>query len=227
VSGTGHAIFVAVELVLLVLFAALALWFHAHQGPVVGDVGTELDVQHALLPHPALAGPIEAVSTLNFPVPSIVTLVVIAAIFLLLRRWLDVIVVPIAAGAESLATYVIGNWVRRPRPAGHGIRVLQHISSSFSFPSGHITYAVAVFGLFLFLTFQVRRAFHPALVWAIRLVLVVLILLMPVSRLLEGEHWPSDVLAGAIEGLFWLVLFAHLYLWARQRWPHLLARDER
>jgi len=54
-----------------------------------------------------------------------------------------------------------------------------------------------------------------------------LILLMPVSRILEAEHWPSDVLAGALDGLFWLIIFAHLYLWARARWPGLLARDER
>jgi undecaprenyl-diphosphatase len=194
---------------------------------LTGDVGTEVAIQHVLLPHQMLAAPIEAISTLNWPLPSAITLAVIVSGFLLLQRWLDAMTVSLAAGASSLATYEISRWVHRPRPIGHGVHPLQTITDTYSFPSGHVTYAVAVFGLFLFLTYQVRRPFHPALVWTIRLTLLILIVVMPISRILEGEHWPSDVLGGALDGLFWLVLFAHLYLWVRMRWPGLLARDER
>jgi undecaprenyl-diphosphatase len=170
---------------------------------------------------------LEAISTLNWPVPTAVTLAVIVIIFLLLRRWLDAIVVPVAAGVSSLATLELSRWVHRPRPLGYGVHPLQHITSTYGFPSGHVTYAVAIFGLFLFLTSQVRRPVHPALIWAVRTVLVLVILLMPVSRILEGEHWPSDVVGGLLDGVFWLVLFSHVYLFARARWPRLLARDER
>ena len=219
--------FLLSETVLAVLVIGLALAFRRHPGPLAVDLDLEVGVQNVLLPHPFLREPVEAISTLDFALPVVITLSIIAAIFLLLRRWLDAIIVPIAAGVSGLGNTAIKDWVRRPRPSGHGIHVVQHITTSFSFPSGHVTYAVAVYGLFLYFSTQIRRPIPLVLVWTIRAVLVVLILLMPVSRVLEGEHWPSDTLGGALEGLFWLVIFAHVYLWARHRWPRLLARDER
>lgn len=221
-----HLPFIAGEILLLILFGALTLTVKQHPGPLSGDVGLEQDVQRALLPHAALRDPLEAISALNFPTPTIITLAVIVALFLVLRRWLDAIVVPVAAGVESGTVYELGTWAHRPRPTDHGLTIVQRLHS-FSFPSGHVTYAVAVFGLFLFLTFQVRRAIHPALVWTLRVILILLIVLMPISRVLEGEHWPSDTLGGALAGLFWLAIFAHLYLWLRSREPGLLAPDER
>jgi membrane-associated phospholipid phosphatase len=76
---------------------------------------------------------------------------------------------------------------------------------------------VAFFGFVLFLTWQTRR--WVPLLWPVRAVLVALIVLMGPSRVLEGEHWPSDVLAGLLYGAFWLILGLHLYTWARHRWP--------
>ncbi|GAC1473461.1 MAG: hypothetical protein PVSMB7_27460 [Chloroflexota bacterium] len=227
-GGTSiHAGFVASEVLLLALLAALSVAARNHHGPFPGDVGFERDVQAALFPQHWLVGPLEAVSTLNWPIPTAITLGIIVLLFLLLRRWLDAIIIPLAAGVASMATLFLSRWVARPRPSGHGIHILQKITSTYSYPSGHMEYAVAIFGLFIVLTFGIRRAVHPALIWVIRAVLVALIVLMPVSRMLEGEHWPSDLLGGTLDGLFWLVLFAHLYFWARSRWPRLLAHDER
>jgi len=226
-ASRAHRPFVGLEVALLVLLVALAVVVRDHPGPLAGDVGLEIDLQHALLHRGVLTSGIECISTLNWPIPTAITLALIIGMFLLLRRWLDVIAVLLAAVAESVSTLVLSRWDHRPRPLGHGVQPLQHITSTYGFPSGHVAYATAIFGLFLFLTFQVRHAFHPALVWAIRIVSIALIVLMPISRIVEGEHWPSDVLAGALDGAFWLVLFAHMYLWARGRWPRLLARDER
>lgn len=222
-----HAIFLVVEALIVALVAVLGVAARKHPGPFVGDVGVERAVQSALLPHAALTDPLEALSTLNWPVPTAITLGIIVAVFLVLRRWLDAIVLPVAAAVESVVTLQFSKWIHRPRPTDHGIHILQKITGSYSFPSGHVTYAFAIFGLLLFLTTRVRHPFHPALVWMLRAVLLVLIVLMPISRVLEGEHWPSDTLGGALNGLFWLILFAHVYLWARSRWPVLLAADER
>lgn len=222
-----HVLFIASELIVLVLLLVLAVIARQHPGPLPGDAQLEVDVQKALLHRGVLTQGLEAISTLNWPVPTAITMALIVLIFLLLRRWLDAIVPPIAAAVSSVVTFGLSKWVHRPRPLGHGVHPLQYITSTYSFPSGHVAYAVTVFGLFLFLTSQVRRPIHPALIWLIRIVLVVVILLMPVSRILEAEHWPSDILGGALDGLFWLIIFAHLYLFARSRWPRLLARDER
>lgn len=226
-AGPRHLLFFAGEAVILVLLLALAAVVHSHPGPLPGDAALEVDVQRVLLHRGAVTGGVEMISTLNWPVPTIITLAAIVVIFLFLRRWLDIIAVLVAAGVSSVATLGLSDWVHRPRPSGHGVHPLQHITSTYSFPSGHVTYAVGVLGLFLFLTWQVRRPIHPLLIWLVRLVLMLVIVLMPVSRVLEAEHWPSDVAGGVLDGLFWLILVAHLYLFARGRWPVLLARDER
>ncbi|GAC1513741.1 MAG: phosphatase PAP2 family protein [Chloroflexota bacterium] len=215
------------EGVLLFTVAGLTLFFLWRPGPLPGDIGVEKGFQQAILPHPWLAGPLEAVSTLNWPVPAGISLGVVVVAFLLLRRWLDAIVVLLCAGVADETTYLISQYVRRPRPMGHGIHVLSVIKHTYSFPSGHMVYATAVFGLLLYLTFQIRRRLHPALTWFFRVLLLCLILAMGPSRIIEGEHWPSDVVSSVLWGAFWLLLFAHAYGWARSRFPRLLAADER
>lgn len=148
-------------------------------------------------------------------------------IFALLQRWLDVLTVVATLGITNGSQLVLSHLVHRPRPSDHGLHILAVVKGTYSFPSGHVTYAVAVFGMLLFLSSQIRRPVHPALIWAIRALLVAAILVMPLSRVLEGEHWPTDVIGGILFGGFWLVLMAHAHLWARKAWPVLLARDER
>jgi membrane-associated phospholipid phosphatase len=226
-TNVSHFGFIAGEAMLLVVLLALAFIVKRHPGPLPGDVGVELEVQHALLPHSLVTGAVEAVSTLNWPVPSVITLAIVTLIFLLLKRWLDIVLVIATAAVTDETSYLFNQWIARPRPTGHGLHILSKIQHFYSFPSGHVVHATAVFGLFLFLSTQIRRPIHPALIALIRLVLVLAIILMPISRMLEGEHWPTDVLGGLLYGGFWLVIAAHVYLWARNRWPRLLARDER
>lgn len=222
-----HLGFVIGELLLLAGVLALAFIVKGHPGPLPGDVSIELDVQHAILPHTFLTTIVEAVSTLNWPIPSVITLAVVVLIFLMLKRWLDILIVILTAAVTDETSYLFNQWIKRPRPTGHGLHILSKIDHFYSFPSGHVVHATAVFGLFLFLSTQIRRPVHPALIGLIRLVLVAGLLLMPVSRLLEGEHWPTDVLGGVLYGGFWLAIAGHVYLWTRNRWPRLLARDER
>jgi undecaprenyl-diphosphatase len=97
----------------------------------------------------------------------------------------------IAVGAVDLIVYkIIKRWIARPRPyrTCPGIRACAPSLDEFSFPSGHTLHSVA-FSLIL-------TVYYPALaivVWPFTV-------LVAVSRIVLGLHYPSDVVVGAVIG---------------------------
>ncbi|ACP27049.1 phosphatidic acid phosphatase type 2 [Sinorhizobium fredii NGR234] len=73
-----------------------------------------------------------------------------------------------------------------------------------SFPSGHSTAAGAFFGAFAMLTPELRPLF------------LILALLIGLSRVIVGAHYPSDVAAGLLLGLWVSIMVA--FLFARRDW---------
>jgi membrane-associated phospholipid phosphatase len=74
---------------------------------------------------------------------------------------------------------------------------------SQSFPSGHAIFAASVFGgLAVLLTDRIRRTSLQVLVWVAALAII---LLVGISRVYLGVHYPSDVLAGYAVAVFWIV----------------------
>jgi len=217
----GHSGFIAGEIVLAILALGLAFMMKGHPAPLPGDAGVEVGWQRLLAPHHLLTTAIDDVSTIAWPIPQAVVLVAVTLALFLLRRPLAAILALVVAGVADGSNYAIAELVRRPRPAGYGVHVLNHIANYYSFPSGHVVHAFAYFGFLLFLTTTMRRAGSAPWLLLARIVLVALIVLMGPSRILEGEHWPSDVLGGVLYGLFWLVLALHVYRWAAARWPRL------
>lgn len=104
---------------------------------------------------------------------------------------LPAVVRMLAAGALALALY---KWLKarttRPRPcARHDhIRVSVAPLDEYSFPSGHTLHAVA-FSI-------VAIYYYPVLAWLVAPFTV----LVALSRMVLGLHYPSDVLAGALLG---------------------------
>jgi undecaprenyl-diphosphatase len=107
------------------------------------------------------------------------------------RTGLETALRMLAAGGIGLIVYkLLKSSTSRPRP----YQVLRDIRAgidpldAFSFPSGHTLHAVAFTAVAVF--------YIPALA----LVLVPFTLLVGLSRVVLGLHYPSDVLAGAILG---------------------------
>jgi membrane-associated phospholipid phosphatase len=71
---------------------------------------------------------------------------------------------------------------------------------SYSFPSGHAMAAVAIYGM----TAVVAARLWPRLAGPVAMGIPVLALLIGVSRVYLGAHWPTDVLAGFAAGAFLL-----------------------
>ena len=130
-------------------------------------------------------------------------LTLLVASFLALRRlWHAVWLLLAAVGSGVLMSTVLKVVFERPRPdlVPHGSYV-----STASFPSGHSMMAAVVYltlGALLARVEPDRRVKVLVLTAA-----VVLALLVGVSRVYLGVHWPTDVLAGWTVGGGWAVLF--------------------
>lgn len=96
-----------------------------------------------------------------------------------------------AVGINALLKLVFA----RPRP--HLFPPLV-VETDFSFPSGHVTAAVALYGFIAFLLWQNRHYIWAALsaVW---------IFVIAISRIYLGVHYPSDTLAAMAFTSLWLI----------------------
>jgi undecaprenyl-diphosphatase len=98
-------------------------------------------------------------------------------------------------------------WIARPRPALDPHLVVVKTSS---FPSGHSVSSM-IFYMTMALALTAGSRWHRIAVCAA----VVLSLLVGVSRVMLGVHWPSDVIGGWAFGLLWVFLtfrFAQRFL---------------
>jgi membrane-associated phospholipid phosphatase len=115
-----------------------------------------------------------------------------------LKRWHESFIVIAAVAGEVLIFLAVTETVPQRRPP---VPRLQSAPTTSSYPSGHTAAAVALYGcLGILLLVYVSR---PGLRW-LAAVLFCVPVYVALSRLYEGEHYPSDVVAGALLGGLWL-----------------------
>ncbi len=118
------------------------------------------------------------------------------------REWKAVLLLLVITLSGRILVDLQKNWAGRLRPADE-----QHLvaAQSFAFPSGHAANATLVWLCLALLLSRTPRARAPA-IWAA----VWLALIVGLSRVVLGVHWPSDVIAGWALGLFWALLLLRL-----------------
>src|SRR3989338_5155611 len=95
---------------------------------------------------------------------------------------------------------IIKNIVNRARPTGDIVNILETKTNS-SFPSGHALGAIIFYGFLIYLIWKLPFK-HKKI---ITLILTIFILLVGLSRIYLGAHWPSDVFGGYFIGTVWII----------------------
>jgi len=151
----------------------------------------------ALLGHPplALAAAALAITFLGSATGIVMVMLGVAAYFRAPRVVARLI---IAVGGAAAAADYLKSVFERSRPAGASLYIAD---ASYSFPSGHATAAMALYGFIACLCYA--RARTP--LWRALAILgpAAIVALVAVSRVALGVHYATDVLGGCLLGAFW------------------------
>jgi len=80
--------------------------------------------------------------------------------------------------------------------------------SGYSFPSGHTMMATAFYGFIIYLISKSKYKKRTKII--LNTLLTILILLIGISRIYLGVHYATDVIAGFLIGLSYLIIFTHI-----------------
>lgn len=136
--------------------------------------------------------------------PAVVAVLAVSVLVALAttRRWAPAVFLLLAVPGQTVLFLAMSNVVRRVRPAVD--RIPEELPpNSWSFPSGHASAAVALYGGIVLLTWAWTRRWVR---WVVLAAAVVVVLGVFFSRLYEGVHYPSDVLVSALFSSVWVAV---------------------
>ena len=125
----------------------------------------------------------------------------------------------LSAGGGQTLNSLIKILIARPRPARDLVNVYRDMVT-LSFPSGHVTFYVCFFGFLFFVAYALLPA--GSLARRVTLTLTALpVLLIGLSRIYLGAHWPSDTLGAYLLSSVWLAFSLHMYrIWKERATFH-------
>ena len=137
--------------------------------------------------------------------------VLVGVYFVLRRWWLHVVTWALATGAGGILVRLLKAHFERTRP------IHEHAltdSTGWSFPSGHASGAVLVYGMLSYLIIR-----HTPRPWHVPIALTAILLVVFVgfSRVILQVHYFSDVLAGFSVAAAWLALCVAAFEVVRRR----------
>ncbi len=127
--------------------------------------------------------------------------------FIYFNRFKEPVLLILATETAHLMTKITKNLYHISRPPAELNLIEPH---SFSFPSGHSLVSMVFYGLLVYFCFTSIK--NRWIKWILCCVFVFLIILIGLSRIYLGVHYPSDVIGGFSLGLFWISMWIILYL---------------
>lgn len=191
------------------VIAVLALWAFAEIADLVTDGQTQRFDDSVLLwihRHASPAFDVYALEITSLGSGTVVfmTILIASAFLWSSRHRYSVWLLWIAVAGGGLLNLALKALFDRPRPQLFEWRT--PYAGQSSFPSGHSMYAVIVYWTLAYLLSRLEESrLMKRLTWAFA---VIVILLIGLSRLYLGVHYPSDVLGGFIAGFAWATFCA-------------------
>ena len=102
---------------------------------------------------------------------------------------------------STLLNQILKNIIQRPRPTEY--RIIDE--RGYSFPSGHSMVSAAFYGFLIYLIY--KNVKNKYLKWSAISLLSILIMSIGISRIYLGVHYTSDVLAGFLISISYLIIF--------------------
>ncbi len=134
----------------------------------------------------------------------VVFLVIFVLLILLLLRNKDAIFIIFNLICLRLLNYIVKIIIRRDRPA-----ILRLIKiGEYSYPSGHSMISMGVYGYLIYLIY--KKVSNKYLKYLGISIFSILIILIGISRIYLGVHYFSDVVAGYILSLIYLIIFVRI-----------------
>ena len=111
--------------------------------------------------------------------------------------------ISINLGLAALTNFLLKQILQRPRPIGH--RIIDE--SGYSLPSGHSMVSMAFYGFLIYLVYKKVENIH--LKSFLIALLLLLIINIGISRIYLGVHYTSDVIAGFLVAISYLIIYAN------------------
>lgn len=104
-------------------------------------------------------------------------------------------------GIVTIFNQILKRILQRPRP--EEFRIINE--NGYSFPSGHSMISMAFYGFLIYLIY--KNVKNKYLKWTLITVLGLLIVSIGISRIYLGVHYTSDVLAGFLIAISYLIIY--------------------
>ena len=135
------------------------------------------------------------ITNLGFRYGTVPLDVTIFLVLAYLRRWRDTVFFGLAVGGSALLNLFIKYSFHRSRPS---LWLSPDPASGYSFPSGHAMGSMAL------VTAVVLLAWPSKYRWLVGVIGLLFVLLVGISRVYLGVHYPSDVLAAWAASFAWV-----------------------
>lgn len=136
----------------------------------------------------------------NFASFTYITIFIVIIFIFIKDKWIGILVA-VNSVNSAIINKVLKSIFVRPRPD-----VLRMIKQGgYSFPSGHAMASMTFYGILIYLIY--KSNINKRLKYGFIIILSILIFLIGLSRIYLGVHYASDILAGYLVSLIYLIIF--------------------